>query len=1183
MRLEAFTQRLAKQESFREVLEGLGKSTIWSSLSAEARPAILAALFLSSPRSMLLVVSSYDKALRWMAKLGLYGVPKDSMRLLPSGLSALFEDAAPESVALSDRVGALQFLASDEAGITIATPSAVLERTLHPDDLREMQLKIKTGEEIDIHHAVEKLTALGYEYGEPVRIPGQFSRRGGILDVFPMGNDRPVRIEFFGDEVEAVREFDPMSQRSLRSISELEFSVSRETVLPYEGSGIDQMVEDALRTEMESLAEAEATKLEELIKDDLDGLRNRVFFDRLDLYRPLIQPDGPCALDYLESDGLLVLDEPLELETVADRHEEELRQGLEARHKRGEVLKVFAHDFVSTARHFSDATQVLSLSAMNAVPDWMSCDSEYQFDASSLEAYRGQPHALTQAVQGWLNGHLSVVMGTDQPLRAKSVLGQVEIFPEDADTHWNSENMELPPGFYLVDGNPAGGFVSQKLGIAVLSDQELFGVGRLKLPQRRFSDGVPVTTVLDLKPGDFVVHINFGIGVYQGLIKREVDGVEKEYLFIEYKAPDRLFVPADQLDRIQKYMAPGDGVPKVNRLTGGEWRKTVKKAREEAREFARDLIKVYAERKSAKREAYGPDTDFLTEMEGTFPWAETPSQLSAIKDVKRDMRRDWPMDRLICGDVGFGKTEVAIRAAFKATESGKQVAILCPTTILSEQHYWSFRERLDAFPTKVGLINRFVTGKDRKELYEGLADGSVDMVIGTHALLSANMKFKDLGLLVIDEEQKFGVKHKEELKKIRANVDVLSMSATPIPRTLSMALMNIRAMSLINDPPPGRLPVRTFVRPYSSEVVREAILRELARGGQVYFVHNRVEGIYHIAERLKQLVPTARIAIGHGQMHEKELEPVMVGFIKGEIDVLVSTTIVESGLDIPNSNTLIIDDADKFGLAQLYQLRGRVGRSDRQAYAYMLYAGTKTLTEQAQERLGALAEFSQLGSGYSLAFRDLQIRGAGDMLGAKQSGQMNAVGYDLYTQLIDSEVQYLKQFADGDRPQAALDPLAGMEPLPAFDLPVKALIPEYYIEDQGQRLYYYKAIMTARETSKLAEVSSEIEDRYGHLPMEVKKAIDIMSVRVKSVDIGVLKVNGKSDRLLVDFVGSEPVHPRLQSLVMKSKPGVRWNIDQLVWPYEGDPVRASHDMVSTVSRCLQSMEEQRAELAIEKS
>ncbi|RYG41821.1 DEAD/DEAH box helicase, partial [bacterium] len=500
-----------------------------------------------------------------------------------------------------------------------------------------------------------------------------------------------------------------------------------------------------------------------------------------------------------------------------------------------------------------------------------------------------------------------------------------------------------------------------------------------------------------LKPGDYVVHINFGIGVFRGLVKKEIAGVQREFLALDYANPDKLFVPADQLDRIQKYLNPGDSEPKLNRLTGGEWQRTLGKAKEEARAFARDLVKVYAKRKEVTRRAYGPDTPFQQEMEGTFPWVETPGQMQAIRDTKMDMQQPHPMDRLICGDVGFGKTEIAIRAAFKAVQDGRQVAVLCPTTILSEQHHRNFTERLGSFGTKVGIVNRFVTGAEKKAQLQAVNSGETEVLVGTSSLLGQGVDFKDLGLVIIDEEQKFGVKQKEMLKGLRTEVDVLTMSATPIPRTLSMALMDIRQMSLINDPPPGRLPVRTFVRQYANEVVRDAILREMARGGQVFYVYNRVDSIGHIAERIRSLVPSARIGVGHGQMTDKELEPIMVGFVKGEIDVLLSTTIVENGIDISNANTLIVENADRLGLSQLYQLRGRVGRSDRQAYAYFLYSrgfesaiqvsdaqdrahstgkakAKGTMTENAMARLAALKEFSDLGAGYSLAFRDLQIR-----------------------------------------------------------------------------------------------------------------------------------------------------------------------------------------------------------------
>lgn len=1189
MRLDALARRLGQFDAAREIFSGLGGISTWSDMCAEARPCFLAAAYLASPRPMLLVASQYERALAWQAKLGIYGVPSDRIRLLPSGLSALFEDAAPETVALSDRLGSLRFLASGEAGIVIATPQAALERTLPAEDLREHYLQLGPGVEMSGGALAlgARLGRLGYEVAEPVRVPGQFSRRGGILDVFPMGAELPVRVEFFDDLVESLRVFDPMTQRSVRPLEVLEISLSRETLLPGSDSGMGELLERTLTIEAGGLGEEAGAQLEELVSGDIEALGNRVYFDRLDLYRPLIQPDGPCAVDYLVEEGLLVLEEPLELGAICDRLEEELAEALRHRHERGEILSATAHDYVWPPQHFADAPSVLGMTAMNAVPDWLEVSRSVEVGAVNLARFAGSPESLTNGITSWLSDGACVLFGTDQPVRTKSVLSQVEIYPaalEVGARHPLEVAGEgLPSGLFVCEGNPAGGFLVPGWNLGVVTDLELFGVGRLKLPQRKFSEGVPIATVLDLKPGDFVVHINFGIGVYMGLVKRVSDGVEKEYLHIEYKSPDRLFVPADQLDRVQKYVAPGDDQPKVNRLTGVEWKKTVKKAREEAREFARDLIQLYAKRKRTVREGYGPDTEGLHEMEGTFPWAETPSQMAAIEDVKRDLQTEYPMDRLVCGDVGFGKTEVAIRGAFKVAEAGRQVAVLCPTTILSEQHYRNFTERLGGFDLTVRLLNRFVTGAERREVLEGLASGAVDVVIGTHALLSQDLKFKNLGLLIIDEEQKFGVKHKEALKDLRVNVDVLTLSATPIPRTLSMALMNIREMSLINDPPPGRLPIRTFVRPYSLEVVREAVLREMARGGQVYYVYNRVQGIYHVAERLKKLLPHAKIAVGHGQMGERELEPVMVGFIRGEIDLLISTTIVESGLDISNANTLIVENADRFGLSQLYQLRGRVGRSDRQAYAYLLYSGDKTLTEGATERLKALAEFNQLGSGYSLAFRDLQIRGAGDLLGAKQSGQMTAVGYDLYTQLIESEVQFLKTFADGSRPTEYDDPLAGLEPLPSFDLPVKALIPEHYIEDQGQRLYYYKQLMTCRDLGQLSDVVLDMEDRYGHMPDEVRAAAAVMGCRLKARELHILSVDGKQGRLLVTFADSHTVHPRIPGILAKTKKDCYMAQDQLVWPFTGDAVAAARAMVDAVAAAEAELEANRAALGVTRS
>lgn len=1148
---------------------------MWTSLCSEARPAVASALLSTLSGPALVVTANYDRALQWQARLGLYGIPRDEILLLPSGQSALFEDSAPESVALSDRIGALRALAQGGKCVVIATPQAALERTLPLDILQESFIELNVGTTADVMGIVDGLALMGYEPSEPVRVPGQYSRRGGIIDIFAMGGDRPVRVEFFDDQVESLRFFDPISQRSLGDVERLVVAPSRETMLPTAESGIEEMVERAMAMEAAELSDEAARTLEDAVRGDLRAIRQRIHFDRLDLYRPLVQPDSGCALDILGDDGLLILDEPIELDAIATRAEEELREALEARTKRGEILKATPNDYVVGVERFGGAGRAVALTSMDGAPAWWEQDAVHEWGAQSLQPYRGQAVALTQALKNWVEEGMTIVLATDQPMRAKSVLGQVEVFPVDL----GPEDDPWQPGVVMAEGNPAGGFILPDLKFALLTDHEVFGVGRLKLAQRKFSDGVPIATVLDLKPGDYVVHINFGIGVYQGLVRRMVEGVEKEFLHIEYKAPDRLFVPADQLDRVQKYMAPGDAAPKINRLTGGDWQKAVGKARVEAREFARDLIKLYAERKAVERPSYGPDSPWQEEMEHTFPWAETPSQMQAIIDVKQDLQTDYPMDRLVCGDVGFGKTEVAVRAAFKVAQGGRQVAVLCPTTILSEQHYRNFAERLAAFPTRVALLNRFTHAKERAEILRDVEKGDVDILLGTHALLSNELKFKDLGMLIIDEEQKFGVKHKEALKKMRVSVDVLSMSATPIPRTLSMAMMNIREMSLINDPPPGRLPVRTFVRPYSGEVVREALLRELARGGQIYYVYNRVEGIYHIAEKLRKLVPTATIAVAHGQMHEKELEPVMVGFIKGEINILVSTTIVENGLDIPNANTLIVDNADFFGLSQLYQLRGRVGRSDRQAYAYMLYQGAKSLTENATGRLQALAEFSHLGSGYSLAYRDLQIRGAGDLLGAKQSGQMMAVGYDLYTQLIESEVQFLKTYADGDPADALADPLAGLEPLPSFDLPIRALIPEAYIEEQGQRLYYYQRLMSCRDAAQLHEVKEEIEDRYGHMPDEVHAAVSVMRLRLLARELKIEKVDGNQGRLAVTFRGGPP-HPRVVSLMQQRHREIYMSQDRLIWPFATDALTTAESLMADMADVKETIERQRESLAL---
>jgi transcription-repair coupling factor (superfamily II helicase) len=1175
MRTADWARLLATHPELAERLK-LDRALTLESLVYEARPVLLGAAYQARPRKTLVVTSTYERALAWQAKLELAGVPHEAICQLPSGTSQLFEDAAPEQIALSDRLGALRALVGDAPCVVIGAAPAVLERTLPREVLLESHVELKPGEELDADRLMRQLANLGYEPQEPVRLPGQYSRRGGILDIYPTGRDLPVRIELFGDEIESIRLFDPNTQRSVRSIDELSLSPSRETLFTGGETDLRDLILSSLEREAAALETEGAARLEELVREDAEALAERVYFDRLDLYRPILHPDSGCAIDLLDDEDLLILDEPLELDAIAARAEEELGQALAARGARGEILKSPPSDFVLPPDHLASHGITIAMTSMNDLPNWVEVEESVDLGTASLEPYRGRSESLALTLKTWKDQGFSLVFCTDQPNRAKSVLSQAEIFAEEDEAR---EEALREPGAHLAHGNLGGGFVLPAQKVAFVSDAEMFGVARLKLPQKRFMEGAPVATVLDLKPGDYVVHIHFGIGVFRGLTKREVEGVEKEFLYIEYQAPDKLFVPADQLDRIQKYLNPGDESPKLNRLTGGEWQRTLGKAKEEAKAFARDLVKLYAQRKAVRRRPYGPDTPWQHEMEATFPWVETPSQHLAIVESKRDMEQEFPMDRLVCGDVGFGKTEVGIRAAFKAVQSGRQVAVLCPTTILSEQHYRNFEERLGPFGVRMALVNRFRTAAEKKDILARLKQGEVDVILGTHSLLGTGVEFRDLGLVIVDEEQKFGVKQKEMLKHLRTEVDVLTLSATPIPRTLSMALMDIRQMSLINDPPPGRLPIRTYLRPYGVEVVREAILRELARGGQVFYVYNRVESIGHVEQMLKKIVPSARIGVGHGQMTEKELEPIMMGFIHGEIDVLLSTTIVESGIDIPNANTLIVEHADRLGLSQLYQLRGRVGRSDRQAYAYLLYGSARDMTEGAMQRLQALQEFSTLGSGYSLAFRDLQIRGAGELLGAKQHGAMAAVGYELYTQLINEAVQQLKNSVDGETPGDEIrDPLESLEPLPTFEVPVVAMLPDTYIKDQAQRLYYYQQMMGARDENALAGVQGAVEDRYGHPPEPVSNAFAIMGQRLRARELGIEKLDAKGGRISVQFRDRGAVPPRAFSILGKRNRDAYVTREALVWPFGGEPILAVEKLLHEFKQALEQVEAELASL-----
>ncbi len=1172
---------------------GEGKN-FWRGVCAEARAVLVASLWsrlAPEERRFLVLTPDYERALNWQGRLLVCGIPKECIKVFGTSQGTLYDDALPERSALSDRAGALASLAFGDPTVVLAPVGFAMEVSMPPSEFRQATVWVKKGDEVSPAYLIKRLSASGYEWEDPVRRPGTYSLRGGILDVFPAGAELPTRMEFFGDVVESLRWFDPETQRSLleRPAEEQEDEGVLDGVRVGRGRGVLKIPPFRPYVYPETMTDM-LDRLEEWAKNhygeapgegkrpewweaDLQALRSGVFFNRLEHYLPFILPKKACAMDYAkEGDAWIVLDEPMELEVRARQSVEGLSEALAERYARGEVIGEDAGEYFCSLGVLSEMGKVLAMSDFDAPPGWLEPDGIEDVGIKSLSAYRSNPKGLSAVLPRWVE-RLRVYTATDQPTRAKAQLSQLGI------TVYEASSLEGFPegnGVFLLEGNLAGGFLYETEGIGVLTDAELFGSGRLRLPQRRFSEGVPLVSVFDLKPGDYVVHMHFGIGIYRGLVTRVVDGIPKEYLKVDYKPPDTLLVPTDQLDRLQKYLSPSDAPPEVHSLSGRHWHHQLRKAKQGAEAYARQLIQIYARRAQAQRPPYGADTPWQKEMEATFPWVETPSQLSAIRDVKRDLSLPHPMDRLVCGDVGFGKTEVAVRAAFKVVQAGKQVVVLTPTTVLSEQHYRTFRERLSGYPVRLGVLNRLRKPRERAQVLQGLKDGSIDIVIGTHALLESKVSFHNLGLLIVDEEQRFGVRHKERLKALRASVDVLTLTATPIPRTLNMALMHIRPMSLINDPPPGRLPIRTYLKPYADGLVKEALLRELARGGQAFYVYNRVQGIGHVMEKVRKLVPQARVAMAHGQMRASELEDVMLAFYNGEVDVLVCTTIIENGIDNPKVNTLIVENADRFGLAQLYQLRGRVGRSDRQAYAYFLYRPGKQLTEGALQRLKALQEFSELGSGYALAFRDLQIRGAGELLGAKQHGLMHSVGYEMYVQLIHEAVAQLKEALEqGGEDAVGWARLEIGAPhlaeLPPADIPLEAYIPHTYISDQGQRLYYYKRIMEARSEDVLVDLGGELRDRYGPLPLAVQNALHLMSLRIKAKGLGVRKIKFSAGHLVINVHKSHPLTPVEQTHLKTALKGCRVNAEGVAW-------EISSDVLAELKRALQALEECRLQV-----
>lgn len=1072
--------------------------------------------------ALLVVVPGLDQVVDWL---------RDLENLFPDRDVLLFEpgEALPFEVVTASReptAGRLRVLAalrdvSGQAPVVIAPVEALLPKLLPPESWEQAALDLAVGHQCDLTALPGRLVQSGYERVELVGVPGQFALRGSILDIFPF-QGATVRLEFWGDEITSLKSLDPASQRSQAALERITIWPAREFIYdPSRVSDAAERIREAFRARREQLKSNRSTgvrlnqRLTRLLEMAEEGLGGS-----LNLVQPYFYPEQVSLFSYLAPGSLVVVDEPGRFQEQCRAHIALLESDYRRLLQEGQSFTPWQDYYLTEDGLYRDlaALPLVGLAHLpGARPPFRQApgaragrfepQASVRLTVKEMQPFLARPDLLAPEVRTWLQNGMAVLLLSQTEERLEHLeqnLRDHDLAPL-VTREWP---LRLAGGrLHIGVGQLSQGFELPGL-LSVVTGDELYGRKRVRTrAQVRAAEvrGAPP----ELAPGDYVVHVHHGIGRYLGIKEMAVEGRTKDYLEVAYVGADRLYVPVDQLTLIQKYTGPEGTVPKLSKLGGADWARLKQRVKKRVRELAVDLVALYTERTQRPGHAFAPDTVWQREFEAAFPYTETPDQLQAIADVKKDMDQPRPMDRLICGDVGFGKTEVAIRAAFKAVQDGKQVAVLVPTTVLAQQHEHTFRERFGHYPVRVEVLSRFRSPRQQKATIDDLSKGLIDVIVGTHRLLSEDVRFKDLGLLVVDEEQRFGVNHKERIKLLKTNVDVITLTATPIPRTLQLSLSGARDMSVIETPPEERMPVQTYVLEYQPDLVRDAILREIQRGGQVFYLHNRVQTIDRCLLFLEGLVPEASFRIAHGQMKEDDLEEAMLDFLNREFNVLICTTIIENGLDLPNVNTLIVERADTFGLSQLYQLRGRVGRSNRLAYGYFTIPENMMLTEQAEKRLRALQEFTEFGSGFKLALRDLEIRGAGNILGAEQHGHMAALGFELYNQLLGEAVQELKG-------EPVMEPRRAM--VPAWELHYgDTFIPDNYVTDGRQKVEIYRHLAAAEEMSEVEELTAEVRDRFGPLPPPVVHLFSLARLRLRARESHVQDVQHSDHTLVVRF------------------------------------------------------------------
>ncbi len=1034
-------------------------------------------------------------------------LPEDRIMIYPEIEILPHEQITPDFTEMGDRVRVMQELVfgSREAGIILTTGTALLKNLMPADLFRELSLRLYPELEIDLRQFSRDLDRLGYERFDMVEGPGQFSIRGGIIDIFTITNKLPYRIELFGDEIDSIREFDPASQLSEEYLNEAVIPPARELVLFPDRikerlPEIKKDYELNIKKLQNLGSKEEAEYLKERMDEALENLKELNDFPGYEQFLPYFFNKLDTLLNYLGTDTYIFLDQPEKVWKRVENYSRELGETQASLLEQGSIISSYADNFLSPEEFIEKIERfpaIFFTSNFKRTP-LLRKSEEVSFTSREVEPYHGKLELFLKRVKEFTEDNYQVIITLNSISKAERI---AEFLQENnLSVFFNKEAEFGSEQIVVLPETLAEGFVIEDLQLVLFTEKEVIGNPQRKRRQiKDIEQGVKISSLNELTPGDYVVHENHGIGKYLGVKTMEIQGQHQDYLLLIYSGEDKLYVPTDQVHLVQKYIGADNNPPKLYKLGGNNWKKVKQKVKNSVKEMAIGLLELYAERETVKGYSFSEDTVWQREFEEAFPYEETPDQITAIRDVKQDMEDQTPMDRLLCGDVGYGKTEVAIRAAFKTVMDGKQAAVLVPTTILAQQHYNTFKERMNNYPVNIEMISRFRSPGEQKQILKKLALGKVDIIIGTHRLLSKDVIFSELGLLIVDEEQRFGVSHKERLKDIKRNVDVLTMTATPIPRTLHMALVGVRDMSVIETPPENRYPIRTYIREFNRELIRDAINKEIGRDGQVYFVHNRVEDIEEKADMIKKLLPESRVAVAHGQMNEHLLEKLMLDFYNKEYDVLVCTTIIETGLDIPNVNTIIIDRADQMGLAQLYQLRGRVGRSNRVAYAYLLFEKDRILPEVAEKRLRAIKEFTNLGSGFKIAMRDLEIRGAGNLLGPEQHGHIASVGFSLYCKLLENAVEELKGEKEEKNREVEID------------LQIDAYLPDKYIYDSKQKVEIYKKIMALNSEDEVSDLIDELVDRFGNPPETVINLIQISRIKLKCRQLGIEKIIQKED------------------------------------------------------------------------